>query len=290
MKAVLPLMFTAVLLGCMDTAEHDALTPDVITLGVLPGQSPDQLAEQYDPLVRYLEEWTSLEFDLVIPEDYESMLDDFVTHRVDIANLGGFTFTEAERRHNAEPLVMRDVDLNFASCYLVPSADVRQSIHEFEGETFSFGPQLSTSGHVMPRYFLETNGIDPETFFASVRYSSGHDETAKWIRDGVVAVGVTNCIVIESMILDDRLRRDELRILETTPAYANYVWAVSEQLSTTIKTQVRDAFLDLDPTHPEHQEILQKLGANAYLPASRSDFDSVRRAVGMTTASSSHEH
>lgn len=290
MKAVLVTMLSAVLFGCMDNAEHDALTPDVIMLGVLPGQSPEQLAKEYDALLRYLEEQTSLQFELVIPEDYESVLDDFITHRIDIANLGGYTFTEAERRHNAEPLVMRDVDLNFASCYLVPRTDGRQSILEFEGEAFAFGPQLSTSGHVMPRHFLESNGIDPDTYFASVRYSSGHDETAKLIGDGVVAVGVANCIVIESMIKDGRLGRDELRVLETTPAYANYVWAASEHLSAAIKTRVRDAFLDLDPAHPEHQEILQKLGANAYLPASSSDFDSVRRAAGAATGSPAHKH
>ena len=290
MKVVVLLTLLALLLGCTDTTEHDVRTPEVITIGVLPGQSPEQLAEQYGPLVSYLEERTSLEFELVIPEDYQSVLDDFITHRIDIANLGGFTFTEAERRHNAEPLVMRDVDLNFASCYLIQSADERRSILEFEAETFSFGPQLSTSGHVMPRYFLESNGIDPDTFFASVRYSSGHDETAKWVRDGAVAVGVANCMVMESMILDGRLRRDELRILETTPAYSNYVWAVSEHLSAAVKTRVRDAFLDLDATDPEHREVLQRLGANAYLPASRNDFDSVRRAAGMAAESSSHGH
>ena len=279
MKAVLLLALAALLIGCTGEAKHDVLTPDVIMVGVLPDQSAEQLVEKYTPLVDYLVDQTSLDIELVVPKDYESMLDDFSSHRVHVANFGGFTFTEAEHRDNAEPLVMRDVDLRFTSCYLVSSADTRNTIEEFQGESFSFGPRLSTSGHLMPRYFLEAQGLNPDTFFASVRHSSGHDETATLVRNGDIVVGVANCVIVESMFLDGRLGQGEVRILETTPAYADYVWAVNEELDPAIKTRLRDAFMDLDPTLPEHQEILRSLGAHAYLPASRSDLDEVRRAV-----------
>lgn len=281
MKPVLVTMLSAVLLGCMDSTEHDVFTPDVIRIGVLPDESAGQLIEKYSPLVDYLLERTSIDVELVIPRDYESMLDDFAAHRIHVANFGGLTFTEAERKNHAEPLVMRDVDLDFASCYLVPHGDNRQAINEFDGEDFAFGPRLSTSGHLMPRYFMRTAGIDPDTFFASIRHSPGHDETARWVRDGKISVGVANCVIIESMFHDGRLAQDDLRILETTPAYSDYVWAVDEYLDPAIKIRIRDAFLDLNAADPEHQEILRRLGAHAYLPASRSDFDEVRRAARM---------
>ena len=92
---------------------------------------------------------------------------------------------------------------------------------------------------------------------------------------GVIASGGTQ------QVGEVEVRRDELRILETTPAYADYVWAVDENLDPTIKMRLRDAFMDLNATDPEHQDILRRLGAHAYLPASRSDFDDVRRAARM---------
>ena len=131
----------------------------------------------------------------------------------------------------------------------------------------------------MPRYFLKAAGIDPDTFFASVRHSSGHDETAVWVRDGAVAIGVANCMIVQSMDADGRLRQDEVRVLETTPAYGDYVWAIQEDLDSSLKVRLRDAFLALDARVPDHQMVLQRLGANAYLPASRADFDDVRRAA-----------
>lgn len=285
MKAVIILALALILAGCTGDAERNVLVPDVIRIGVLPDQSPDSLIEKYTPLVNYLKERTSLEIVLVIPDDYLAMLDDFSAQRIHLANFGGLTFTEAERRDNAEPLVMRDVDLNFASCYLVRQSDNRPSISQFKGETFAFGPQLSTSGHLMPRYYLQSAGIDAETFFASIRHSSGHDETAIWVKNREVTAGVANCVIVESMLRDGRLAPDEVRILETTPAYANYVWAVNQELDPAVKTRLRDAFLALDATLPQHRPILQKLGAHAYLPASRADFEDIRRAAHTTDVS-----
>ena len=289
MKTVIQMALVAILAGCTDSAEHALLSPDTIMVGVLPDQSAAQLAAKYAPLIDYLEERTSMDLELFIPENYEAMLDDFSAHRMHIANFGGLTYTEAERSYHAEPLVMRDVDLDFASCYLVPGTESRQSITEFEDMSLSFGPKLSTSGHLMPRYFLQEAGIDPEAFFASVRHSSGHDETAISVRNGEVDVGVANCVIVESMMIDRRLGRNEVRILETTPAYADYVWAVHENLDPAIKIRLRDAFMDLNASFPAHQDILRRLGAHAYLPANRADFEDVRRAARMINIKNTRE-
>lgn len=279
MRTIAILALTALLLACTGEAEKDLLKPRVIKLGVLPDQSKESLVAKYSPLVDYLSEQLAMEIDLVLSDDYAAMLDDFSARRIHIANFGGLTFTKAELRDNAEPLVMRDTDLNFASCYLVKAADNRRSVNEFEGATFAFGPKLSTSGHLMPRHFLKAAGHDPGAFFASIRYSSAHDNTAIRVRDGDVEIGVANCVIVESMYADGRLQQHEVRVLETTPAYVDYVWAVQENMDTSLKIKLRDAFLALDALVPEHLALLQKLGATAYLPASRADFDDVRRAA-----------
>ncbi|MDJ0698715.1 MAG: phosphate/phosphite/phosphonate ABC transporter substrate-binding protein [Woeseiaceae bacterium] len=279
MRTFATLALAVFLLGCAGEADHELADPAVVRLGVLPDQSKESVVAKYAPLVDYLSRQTGLDIELVVPVDYAAMVRDFSAHRIHLANFGGLTFTEAERTDHAEPLVMRDTDLRFASCYLVTAADKRKSLDEFRGETFSFGPELSTSGHLMPRYFLKAAEIDPEAFFASTRHSAGHDETARWVRDGVVAIGVANCMIVEGMHADGRLGPDDIRVLETTPAYADYVWAVHEHMGLDLKIRLRDAFMALDATDAGHRAILQTLGATAYLPASRADFNDVRRAA-----------
>lgn len=279
MKPALLFALLATLVACTEEHLDHAAAADPILIAVLPDQSKDTLLSQYAPLLDYLESVTMLEFELAIPLDYSDLLDQFDTGRVGLAWFGGLTFTQAERRSGAVPLVFRDVDLQFTSCYLANSSDTRTMIEEFEGEDFSFGPRLSTSGHLMPRYFMKGQGMDAEQFFASTRHSAGHDQTATWVADDTVALGVANCVIVQSLFENGVLGSDDVRIIETTPPYSDYVWAVSASLDDRIKLTLLDAFLALDASIPEHREILRAQGANAYMPAASEDFEIVRIAA-----------
>jgi len=279
MKHLLLLALSVTLLGCDGERLDPIAAAGPIRIAVLPDQARDILLSQYSPLLDYLANETSLEFELAIPRDYADLLDQFDAGRVDLAWFGGLTFTQAERQSQAEPLVFRDVDLQFTSCYLTQFSDTRTMISQFEGEDFSFGPRLSTSGHLMPRFFMEKEGVYPEQFFASLRYSAGHDQTAKSISVGTVALGVANCVIVQTLLENGLLGSDTIRIMETTPPYSDYVWAVSESLDEHIKITLLDAFLALDASFPEHREILRLQGANAYLPAASENFAMVRLAA-----------
>ncbi len=279
MKQVLSFAVLAMLVACAEERVDQAETADPILIAVLPDQSKDTLVSQYAALLDYLESETSLEIELEIPLDYSDLLDQFDAGRIDLAWFGGLTFTQAERRSQAVPLVFRDVDLQFTSCYLTKSSDKRTTISEFEGEDFSFGPSLSTSGHLMPRHFMMDDGLDPEQFFASIRHSAGHDQTATWVANGTVALGVANCVIVGSLFGNGLLGNDDVRIIETTPPYSDYVWAVRASLPERTKLTLLDAFLALDASIPEHREILRSQGANAYFPAASENFAMVRMAA-----------
>jgi len=279
MRSALIIMVSITLFGCADEQVEQDVTPDVIRIGVLPSQAKDRLVAKFEPLVDYLESATSLEFELLIPEDYSSLLEHFEAGSVDLAWFGGLTYVQAVQKSHAVALAFRDIDLQFTSCYLAKAADTRMRITEFAGESFSFGPELSTSGHLMPRYFMIEDGLDPRKFFGSLRHSAGHDQTALWVSNGRVTLGVANCNIVRSLFESGELDSDEVRIVETTPPYPDYVWAVRTSMQESTRQALLDAFLGLDATIPEHRQILRAQGANAYLPAGSSDFELVRTAA-----------
>lgn len=279
MKSVLIIVVCAALFACSEEHVDQSLPSDPIRIAVLPDQSKEALLSQYAPLLDYLEDATSLEFELTIPLDYSDLLDQFDAGSIDFAWFGGLTFTQAEQKSQAVPVVFRDVDLQFTSCYLAHGSDTRTTIREFEGEDFSFGPELSTSGHLMPRYFLADEGLYPEQFFASIRHSAGHDQTAIWVSNGTVALGVANCIIAQSLLENGLLSSDDVRVIETTPPYSDYVWAANASMDERIRLMLLDAFLALDATIPEHNAILRSQGANVYLPAGSESFAIVRMAA-----------
>ncbi|MDJ0793499.1 MAG: phosphate/phosphite/phosphonate ABC transporter substrate-binding protein [Woeseiaceae bacterium] len=264
--------------ACTGDAPPDDIA-DTIRVGVLPDQVPDNLRTRHEPLIAYLGETTGFSFELVIPSDYADLLQQFAVGDVDLAWFGGLTFVRAELHAGAIPLALRDVDIQFTSCYLAGASGQRTSIAAFEGARFSFGPDLSTSGHLMPRYFMSQAGLVPEDFFQSIRHAPGHDQTAAWVADGTVDLGVANCVIVQSLFANGQLDEDEVRIIETTPPYSDYVWAARESMSAPRRAAILDALLALDPTVPLHREVLRLQGANAYLPAGSGDLEFVRAAA-----------
>ena len=250
-----------------------------LRVGVLPDQSEEQLRLLYEPLLAYLEAATDLDLELIVPDGYRELLDEFAAGRVQLAWFGGVTFVQAVQRSGAEPLVLRDVDLEFTSDFLVARHAGAESLEELAGCRFAFGPRLSTSGHLMPRYFLGERGIEPEEHFGEVRHSAGHDQTARWVQDGAVHLAVVNSQVVESMLREGRLSPERVRVLERTPPFRNYVWAVQADLAPRLRGRLLNAFLALASDVPEQAAILESLGAQGFLPASRQDYVELEAAA-----------
>ena len=279
MKKLLVTLICLGAFGCSGDETGTAQAPDVIRVAVLPDQAPANLRTRHQPLLDYLAESTNLEFELTTPSSYEDLQSRFAAGEFDLAWFGGLTYVRAEAIGNAEALVFRDIDIQFTSCYLTQASSGKTSIAAFEGERFSFGPKLSTSGHLMPRYFLRMEGLVPEEFFASVQHSSGHDQTASWVAEGKVDLGVANCLIVRSLLDNGQIQGEDIQVLETTPPYSDYVWASNTSMDEATRLTILDAFLSLDATVPAHRELLRLQGANAYLPAGRIDFVSIRRAA-----------
>ena len=244
-----------------------------LRVGVLPDQDPAALRSRFDPLIHYLGQYTGLDTRLVIPENYADAVRLFKEGAVDLAFLGGLTFVQAHASAGAEALVMREVDTRFTSWFVARPELTQSRLSDLKGKTLVFGSRLSTSGHLMPRYFLQRQwNIEPEKFFSEVRYSGAHDETVYMVRDDGQALGAVNADIARQMLDDGRLGENELKVLWQTPPYPDYVWAVQPGLDEAIKISLRDAFLVLDPDNPGDATILLNLGAKTFLPAGLEDF------------------
>ncbi|QEF98261.1 Phosphate-import protein PhnD precursor [Stieleria maiorica] len=265
-----------------------APAPQSLHIGVLPDESQSMLEKRYLPLVAYLERSTGVACQLVLHDSYEQLQTAFENGDLDLAWLGGYTFVKLDRSHQAFPLVSRDRDMRFTSYYLTRADETATQWQEFRGKRFAFGSRLSTSGHLMPRFFMLEAGIQPESFFSAVIYTGAHDATAKVVRDGVVDLGVANGPIIESMFASGRIRKNEIRILQETPPYVDYVWACQSSLPAPLRTQLRDAFLNLSEADPQHAEILDSLLAEYFIPVHRDDFDALQTIVDRIDAEGTH--
>lgn len=244
---------------------------------MIPHQNPQDLERRFLPLIEYLNRELGIPCVLISVSDYQEILDKFHNGGLDLVRFGGFTYVKAFVRDKADPLVMRDVDSHFVSYFLSRKNDTTLSLEDYRGRKFAFGPLLSTSGHLMPRYFLARKNILPEQFFSQVLYSEGHDTTAEWVKSGRVDLGVANAVVINKLFQNGVIKPSEIRIVWRTPPFTNYVWAARNDLPASLKDRIIDAFLKLTYADPGHRKILNEVGARAYFPATFDDFAALLR-------------
>ena len=142
--------------------------------------------------------------------DYAAVVEGLATNKIDLAWLGGFTFVQARMRTNggAVPIAQRAEDAVFTSRFIVPAGSTAKTLADLKGKTFAFGSPSSTSGHLMPRYFLLQAGIDPERDFKSVAFSGAHDVTVAFVASGRAEAGVLNASVLRQA---DREQEPERR-------------------------------------------------------------------------------
>lgn len=250
--------------------------PNTVKIGYLPDQSSVQLDSRYKRLAVYLSEQTGLSISLTPVSSYDDLVYKIISREVDFANFGAYTFLKAENSNAASALVMRNTDLEFTSTFLIKNSLQATKLSETASLTFSFGNRLSTSGHLMPRYFMKQLGIEPEWFYSDILYSQTHDQAAKSIEKGLAEIAVLNSQIATNMFNNNDLDRSKVRILWVSPPYVDYVWAIHPDIDDTIKELLLDAFLNLDAATSEHKRILSALGADFYVPAISADFEIIR--------------
>ena len=249
-----------------------------LRLAMIPTTDPGKIVRESQPLVKYLEKETHSRIELVVPTNYAAVVEAISNDRVDIAYLGGFTFVQASRRAGVVPLVQRERDQNFHSVFITQPTSGINTLADLKGHTFAFGDVNSTSGHLMPAYYMRAANVD-QTVIAKALYTGGHDATALAVANGKVDAGAMDELVFGNMMKAGKITPQQVRVFYTTPAFFDYVWAARKGLDPKLRESFADALLQLDASNPEHKGLLDLLNSTKYLRAEDSSYDKLRQAA-----------
>lgn len=277
-KALAVVVFAFILQGC-DSANLETKQTEELKVGLLPDRDPEELKKQYTPLFDYLSTRAGVKYKLVVPQNYQELVLLFEQGAIDIGFFGGYTFVKAQKEHGAVPIVMRDVDRSFLSVIVARKDSGLNSLKDLEGKTFSFGSDLSTSGHLMPRFYFSKSNITPEEYFSKVEFSQAHNKTMEHVFDGRVEAGVLNANVYNRMISQNPEMAEQLKVIWQSPPYPDYVWAAQADLSEDVINDLLVAFLSLDLNNTEEAQILKSVDAEVFYPATVNDFSELQQAI-----------
>ncbi|MEH6797836.1 MAG: putative selenate ABC transporter substrate-binding protein [Halopseudomonas sabulinigri] len=250
-----------------------------LRVSAIPDEAPTELMRKFEPLGKYLEEQIGIPVTFQPVSDYAGVVEALGAKRLDMAWLGGFTYVQAKlRTGDAIPLVQREQDEVFTSTFITADPEVKTHA-DLKGKSFAFGSVSSTSGHLMPRYFLQQDGIDADTFFSRVGFSGAHDATVAWVESGKVDAGVLNSSVWEKLLEEKKVDADKVRVYAVTPTYYDYNWTVRGGLEPELVEKIKAAFLALDPANPEHKAILDLQRASRFVPTSAENYQGIEEAA-----------
>jgi phosphonate transport system substrate-binding protein len=245
---------------------------------MIPTTDPGKVVRESQPLIAYLERETGSKIELTVPTNYAAVVEAIANDQVDIAYLGGFTYVQASKRAGVVPLVQRDRDQNFHSLFITQPDSGINSLADLKGRTFAFGDVNSTSGHLMPEYFMREANVDPEVITRAV-YTGGHDATALAVANKKVGAGALDEAVYQKMTKEGKLDPSQVKVFYTTPPFYDYVWAARKGLDQRLADSFTNAFLKLDANNPEHKVILDLLNAAKYVKAEDGSYDKLRQAA-----------
>lgn len=283
------LVFAALAAGCGDDSASSGGTTS-ITIGAIPDQDPELLARNYDLVADYLSDELGVDVEFRPVTEYDAAVTQFRVGDLDLVWFGGLTGVQARLQvEGATAIAQRDIDAEFTSVFIagtdtgIEPFDNVDGLSVVAGHSLTFGSDSSTSGRLMPQSFLDQAGVTLDDLDGEPGFSGSHDTTIELVEAGTYEVGALNSQVWAARVADGSVDTSRVQVVLETPSYFDYHWVARPELGADLTGQIREALIGLDPSTPDHAEILGFFGAGSFIEtvdANYADIEAVGRAIG----------
>lgn len=286
-KVLLLLVSFMLLIGVVSCGKSESKKEEkVFKISAIPDFDQAELTRGYGDFAKYLSEKTGLKVEYVPVVDYAAVVTAFERGEIDMVWFGGLTGVQARALvPEAEAIAQRPKDEKFQSVFIKQKGLNLTKIEEVKGHSFAFGSESSTSGHLMPRFFLMEAGINPDTDFDGTPvYSGSHDKTYGLVEAGSVQVGAVNKQYWDKAVKENKVDTNKVEAFYTTPEYYDYNWtinAVDKKFGEGTKEKVKAAVIGIKKGE---SEVLNLLSTEGFIPTKNEnykDIEKVAKAVGI---------
>lgn len=251
---------------------------EVLRFSAIPDENTTEQAAKFQKFADYLSEKLGIKTEFVPAADYDASVSKFVNGEIHLAWFGGLTGVQARAEvEGARAIAQGTEDPQYISYFIANESTGLELSDEFPAAIkdlkFTFGSEKSTSGRLMPSYFImqNTGAEDAVKWFTTPPgFSGAHDKTAKLVEDGTFDVGALSYKKYDSMVAEGKLDPAKCKIIWKTPYYADYNWTAHPALGDETIDKLQQALIDIkDP------ELLKALTRSGIISAKNEDFDGI---------------
>ena len=262
------------------------------TFTAIPDQDETQLKLRFDQVADYLSKELGVNVNYVPVKSYSAAVAAFRNNQVQLAWFGGLSGVQARRLvPGSEAIAQGFEDPSFKS-YIIANSNTGLKAADtlpaaVSDKTFTFGSKSSTSGRLMPEFFLrESYAKSPKDTFKRVGYSGDHSRTIALVQSGAYDLGAVNYKVWERELAEGKVDPSKVAVIWTTPGYSDYQWTLRAELDARFgegfSAKVQQALLSM-----KDEKLLQAFPRASFIPATNADYATIEKvgeSIGLLDA------
>lgn len=246
----------------------------------IPDQDETRLRARFDKVAAHLQTVLGADVKYVPVKSYAAAVTAFKNDQVQLAWFGGLSGVRARQLvANSEAIAQGYEDQFFITYFIANTSTGLSYSQEFpqgiKGKTFTFGSKGSTSGRLMPEYYIRSEiGGAPDKVFSRVGFSGDHSRTIALVQSGAFEVGATNFKVWQKEGALGKVDPAKVAVIWQTPTYPDYQWSirgdVDKRYGAGFKDKVRTALLEI-----KDAALLEAFPRKSFVPASNADYQPI---------------
>jgi phosphonate transport system substrate-binding protein len=292
---ILLTFFTVTMInGCKNKADLDANgIPDKLLIASYSGDNPAQTKAALEPFRAYLQKKLGIEVQFFYTTDYTAVIEAMRSKKVHLAHFSPFAYILATQKPglipiatlgiNGKPTLYHSIIFTNRQTGLKSMDDVKARAKSL---TLCFADPASTSGHLIPRAYLNSIGLNPDNAFKESLFAGSHAASILSVQSGKVDIGCSSSdLALDKLVREGVVKKEDVVILWTSPPIVNDVVAVRNDLNPDFIKKIQAAYLDaakddftsfskfvlLYWPHPQNM---------AYVPAQDSMYNPLRKIAG----------
>ena len=253
------------------TAAATPAAADTLYFSAIPDDDESRLVERFGAVADYLSDELGVEVQYVPVKSYAAAVTAFRNDQIQMGWFGGLSGVQARALVPGSTAIAQGAeDAEFITYFIANDATGLEPTEDFpdiSGRSFTFGAQGSTSGRLMPEYYIrEETGEAPEDVFSDVGFSGDHGQTLRLVASGAYEVGALNYSVYELAESESAPEVDQTTVIWQTPPYPDYNWTirgdVDGRFGEGFTAKVQEALLSLTD-----EELLATFPRSAFIEA-----------------------
>jgi len=267
---------------CLMLAATAAAQPFRFT--AIPDENTARLQERFGNVAAYLSTKLGINVTYIPVKSYSASVAAFKNNEVQLAWFGGLSGVQARRAvAGSQAIAQGEEDLEFVTYFIANTSTRIESLETFpdaiKGRTFTFGSKGSTSGRLMPEYFIRKHfKKGPSAVFKRVGFSGDHSKTLALVQSGSYEVGAMNYKVWENEMTAGNIDTTKVRVIWKTPAYPDYNWTIRGDVDGTygegFADRVKAALLGLDD-----RKLLDAFPRKRFIEADNSMYEPILKTA-----------